>query len=374
MANVCSSKVQSLIASIEASLPSFFQSEECKKAKSYMQKINNLYKQNLIVDNNKKIATVLYENYLLNYKNNDKKAADYYFNCLKKVSFLPSETKKIEYTNIQNSLNLLLRTYSPLIQENISDLAQAIVTTSHSRASKKMVICFVGEAGTGKTHLAQQLCKILGLSMTEFKTSAFKAIKNIAQYISEADNEIMLDLFTHETNNYKNNVLFLDEFDRCLDDENKNIFRNFFNQILETNQSVYFSGKIRNLQIDMSSMIVILACNKLPTDSAILTRINKCINFAKISSEDQMKIALNTFHQSIQNYSTVLTIPNNYEDVLSEIVEKNSFPGVRVLKEVVEQYAIYVAKKHYIKNTEIPPFKVEETYSLIPSKDGGNGK
>lgn len=371
MANVCSSKVQAIIASIETNLPSFFQSDEGKQASIYMQKINKLYGQKLISDNNKKIATELYEKYLLHYKKNDKKSADYFFNCLKKLSSLPSETKKIEYAKIENSLDLLLETYSPSIQEKIRDLVQAIVTTSHSRSSKKTVICFVGEAGTGKTHLAQQLCKILGLSMTEFKTSGYKAVKNISQYISEADNELMLDLFTSELNNYKNNVLFLDEFDLCLDGENKNIFRNFFTQILETGQSIYFSGKIRNLHIDMSSMIVILACNKLPTDNAILSRINTCIMFSSISREDQMKIALNTFHQSIKNYSIDLIIPDDYEDVLSDIVEKNPFSGVRVLKEVVEQYAIYVAKKHIIKSAKIVPFNVEEIYQFIPFRDGG---
>lgn len=377
MTSLFSDKIQKGLAIVRQKfLPLSMQSDNYKKILKYKQKIDENFKNKKIT---KKTKEKFYEefahyNMFSRWGDENAKEAKIYIERMKNISKLPSNVKVLDYSAIEPLLDELLVTYPEEIQHKIKILVEEICVASHSIKPEKTIVCFYGPPGTGKTHLTQKLAEILNLSMTCFKPSSSKAETMIAQNIDLENQEIMLDLFMHKNNNYKNNILFIDEFDCCLKKSNKHkdAFRDFFTLVCEKEQKFYESGKIQGLDIDISSTIIIMACNKLPADTAILDRI-EVIEFKEVPTDKQHPIAFKAFEKKLKNFRIKQKITNENTEVINEIITKNTHPGVRVLKAIVGKYASHIARSHILKK-DMGAFNVDVAYQAYEHEKNNEKK
>jgi ATP-dependent Lon protease len=118
---------------------------------------------------------------------------------MKKISLLASELKKIDYDEIEPRLLEFLDTYPGEVKEKVLNFIISVAEESTADAPhKKNIICFYGEPGTGKTRLAEEIAKILGVSIISFEPSSHKAEEMIAESIESGKKEKMLNLFTND--------------------------------------------------------------------------------------------------------------------------------------------------------------------------------
>ncbi|MDP3532770.1 MAG: ATP-binding protein [Alphaproteobacteria bacterium] len=366
-ANLFSTQIQTGLSTLRQKfLPISWQSGDFAKILKYKKRIDERFTNNQITENTKsKFYTAFNQyTYLAKFGAETIQQGEEHVKTMKLISKLPVVVKMLDYNNIKPKLDALLETYREDTKDSIKKVIKEIVLASNSRKPKKTIICFYGPSGTGKTHLAQEIAKLLELSMTHFKPSSSKAKDMIAQYIGPDGQELMLNLFTHKKNNYKNNILFIDEFDCCLKEsyKHKDAFRDFFVSVCEKEQEFYESGKIQGLDIDMSSTIIIMAGNKIPEDKAILDRI-RIINFTDVPKDKQDVIAVNSFNDGLYNYRMEHQITPEDTEILGQIVLKNNLPGVRVLKDIVDKYVTHLAGCYYLLDEDqINPFDVNVAY------------
>ncbi|MDP1723604.1 MAG: AAA family ATPase [Alphaproteobacteria bacterium] len=366
-ANLFSTQIQTGLSTFKQKfLPISWQSSDFAKILKYKKRIDERFANNQITENTKSKFYQAFNHYtfLAKFGAETVQQGEEFVKRMKLINQLPVEVKRLAYETIKPKLDALLETYREDTKDSIKKVIKEIVLASNSRKPKKTIICFYGPPGTGKTHLAQEIAKILELSMTYFKPSSSKAKDMISQFIGPDEPELMLNLFTHKKNNYKNNILFIDEFDCCLKEsyKHKDAFRDFFVSVCEKEQEFYGSGKIQGLDIDMSSTIIIMAGNKLPEDEAILDRI-RIINFTDVPKDKQDIIAVNSFNEGLYNYRMERQITPEDTEILEKIVLNNNLPGVRVLKDIVDKYVTHLAGYYYhLDKDQVDSFNVDLAY------------
>lgn len=307
----------------------------------------------------KKISENTYVNFFTYLPGKD----DYVGNHSRKDAFLKAcnihklakEAKTFDWNEIQPKLNTYLKTFDEKIKKQITDTIREIVVAARLPNSEKTVICFHGEPGTGKTYLANKIAEVLGVSMTDFD----------ARDLANGSRDLALDLFGHEKNNFKNNILFLDEFDKGLKNiKSKTELTRFLLMFLEKGKKNINSTSIHGLQVDISKAIIILACNELPEDEAIKSRM-RIIEFSEVSKETQKTIAYNYFDELCKD-NNFNFIPD--EKILEKIVSQNDYHGVRIMKDIIYKYFSHIASQ-VVLNEETGTFDVKDAYSQYNDPD-----
>lgn len=340
--------------------PMFLQSKDFATILEYKQKVDENFKNGKITENTKKKFDLEFDMYKQRIEWGDEKSeyTKEIIDNMEKISLLASDFKKLKHTDIDPRLLKMLETYPDETKKTMIGYIKRIISESNAKPPhKKIIMCFYGPPGTGKTLLAQEIAKIIGVSVVCFKASSNKAEEMIAQHFKKHQKEIMLELFTQKEKNYKKNILFIDEFNTSLEDSNesKGIFRKFYTDSLEREQRIYESGKIEGVDIDMSGAIIILACNELPKDGAILERM-PVIKFEAIPKDKQFIIAQDSFEKELDRRNLYLEISEEHKQILQQIVDKNLKPGVRVLKDVVDEYIEYLIEEG------VEPFNIDAVY------------
>ncbi|MDP1723509.1 MAG: AAA family ATPase [Alphaproteobacteria bacterium] len=284
---------------------------------------------------------------------------------------LAKDAKIFEWKELKPKLDVFLETFNDKVKQQISDMIREIIVASLLPNSQKTVICFHGDPGTGKTYLANKIAELLGVSMTIFDASGdLSALPS--KYGNHVNNseDLLLDLFGHEENNFKNNILFLDEFDKGLNAiNNKHTLTNFLLQFLEKQKNNIDAPSISGLHIDISKTIVILACNELPTDNAIRSRM-RVIEFGEVSKETQTTIAHNYFDELCKE-NKIYIEPD--QETLQQIIDQNDEPGVRIMKDIIYKYFSHIVIQELLEE-EKETFDVEGSYSQYKAEPELNGE
>ena len=146
----------------------------------------------------------------------------------------------------------------------------------------------------------------------------------------------------------------------------------------------------------MSAGIIIMACNNLPEDFALKSRIKTdVIHIREIPADQQREIAYDCFIKQIENaqLSNVLLlddetiegkIQQEHKKILEEIFEKNILPnedskilknirnpGVRELTKVVKKYVKHLAGQYHCPYERLDqyPFDVDKAYKTYEHKE-----
>ncbi|MDP1974718.1 MAG: ATP-binding protein [Alphaproteobacteria bacterium] len=384
----------------QKTFPISWQSDDFAKILTYKKIIDERFQKKQITEETKDVfyAELGFYNYLAAVGAEGVSEGKKCIKNMQTISLLPIEVKKWDWAIIATKIEELIKAYPRDIQDEILRVMREIVTNSTYRNPEKTIICFYGPPGTGKTRLAKEIANILDLSIKIFKSSSSGAEKMIAQNIKKGGKEIMLESFSKEKNNHKNNILFIDEVDRCLNgsQENKKLFIDFFLHICNLDDVIYESGKIEELGIDMSAAIIIMACNNLPEDFALKSRIKTdVIHIKEIPEDKQREIAYESFIKEIKNaqLSHVFLledetiegkIKQEHKEILDEIFEKNILPnvddvilknnrnpGVRELTKIVKKYVKHLAGRYNCPYERLDqyPFDVDKAYKNCEEKE-----
>ncbi len=288
---------------------------------------------------------------------------------------LPFQTKKIELNKeLSQKIQEVLKEYEPSIQEEMvkKTLELALNSSEGSFSSKKPTIYFLGEAGTGKTYLAKEYAKSLGLLLVEipvgkeleqgsenyrnsYGSSDF--INKLAYY--EKPGIITSSIIKAITENpgvpFSNMIFFIDEVDKALN--SSGMFSSGASEMLTRTllkmldpETKTFALEELGIEIDISSSLFILAGNKPLKNKALSTRM-KTLVFPPFALEKKRSIVLNYFEKSTKDKG--VKFGTSELAFVNRMINEDPNPGVRALLLTVNDYInhllLIAAKSEYFE-------------------------
>lgn len=231
-------------------------------------------------------------------------------------------------------------------------------------------IALIGIPGIGKTHIAKCLAKCLDIPFAQVSFGGVTSPEFLTghdyTYVGSRPGEISRCLTRMGS---KNGILFCDEFSRCAD--KKDIMASLLH-ITDTSQNFEFRDNyFPELTQDLSKLWFVYSMNDLPTDQALLDRL-EIINVSPYSVQDRKKIAekylIPKFMKDIglKNENLEFTI-----QAIDRIVQKtgDGEKGVRDLERkinlVVEKSFFFISNK---KGTYSYPWYAEMQKNLKDEK------
>lgn len=212
-------------------------------------------------------------------------------------------------------------------------------------------IALVGKPGVGKTAIAKALSECLKLPFAQVSfggvTSSEFLMGHDYTYVGSRPGEITRCLIRMGA---KNGILFFDEFDKASD--KKDIMSTLLHITDFSQNNEFRDNYVPDLSQDLSRIWFIYSMNELPTDPAMLDRL-EVINVDEYTTEERILISTNYL---IPKYASELKISDSIvlsESGIKKIVEissgKNYKRGVRDLERcinlIIEKIYFYLCNR-----------------------------
>ncbi len=212
---------------------------------------------------------------------------------------LARNVKTISFPSIKDHLDLLLRDYSPEVQENLRRFTGGIELASHSTSpdSFRSVIYFQGHSGTGRSYLARNYADVLGLPFIEmsFANVSLEEVAGQKSYAEQTLNNgpFKMSLFSKalsslpQENKYINAIIFIRDFDKIFSNQSKseNLDDFFLNLFSKEKLNLQDLG----VEVDISKTIFILS-GSTPIKSQALREKIPTVSFGSVELNQRMKI------------------------------------------------------------------------------------
>lgn len=229
----------------------------------------------------------------------------------------------------------------------IEALASAIkLARAGLREPEKPIGCYLfsGPTGVGKTEVARQLSKILGIELTRFDMSEYMERHSVSRLIGAPPGYVGFDqggLLTDAVDQHPHCVLLLDEIEKAHPD----LF-NILLQVMDHGKLTDHNGK----NVDFRNVILIMTTNAGAADLAKPT-----IGFERENRDgDDQEAIQRMFSPEFRNrLDSTIPFANLNEDVVAQVVEKfvmqlETQLGDRdVTIELTEEARAWLAKKGY---------------------------
>ncbi|MBP6219126.1 MAG: AAA family ATPase, partial [Oligoflexales bacterium] len=281
---------------------------------------------------------------------------------LQTVLMIPFQKKKLDLSNFSKELGSVLAQYPREIKLELARQTVAFSAGANqaqeAQLSRKPVIYFLGEPGTGKTHLAEKYAEVVGLPLVKLSFrkedltdelmyggrgsySAGSAIENLKQFdkpslITEA---IVLALKKKPKLKGSNFIFFLDEVDKVLNGgsvfDGSSGANAFLLKLLDPSKT-HVELKDLGLSIDVSSCLFILAGNKPILNEALRNRM-KTIVFPAMEPAKKLAIAQAEWPKILKKYD--LENAPEYDELVTKLVTLDNNPGVRAILLTLDDYA-----------------------------------
>jgi ATP-dependent Lon protease len=202
---------------------------------------------------------------------------------------------------------------------------------------KKCSLGLIGAPGTGKTMISRLLAKVLEFPFEQISLGGISNPDFLKghqyTYIGAEPGEIAKCMKRMQ---YKNGILFLDEFDKI--SENKYIYSSLLHITDPMQNSEFRDNFLSDITIDLSYLWFIYSMNKLPTDSALKDRVY-IIEVPGYNLDDKIHILRDyLFPKALKNINKHEDSIIIHHDIAKYLVEKVSYPedeGVRTLEQNV---------------------------------------
>ena len=303
--------------------------------------------------------------------------------AIEEILQFPTEPKKIE-PDIARITNFL-KSYPTTVRTAMGDFVVNTIVDSKLKqlAKKSTPIMFVGPPGTGKTYLAKEIGKRLGLPTHIVDLSRYKNVNGSSYWYDDPDKGILVDILLGERNkgtNFSNKIVILDEVDKVLSRDKNGSFIHpsgpailtFLHTLLERQETTSNLARYYNASHDISQLKIILIGNH---------------TFTEVLGEDQAmalesRVTIVTFGDGFQE-GQKLSIAREYlmtrcqiqgwdynqidQGIIEGIVKADKqagYKGVRVMLDVIDQYLRVLDQGALISQVAGIPvaFNIEQAY------------
>lgn len=233
-----------------------------------------------------------------------------------RMAKVPTQTVKVDdrvkLENLDRDLKLLIYGQDEAVTQVVS--AIRLSRSGLAEADKPIgSFLFAGPTGVGKTELAKQLAKILGIEFLRFDMSEYMEKHTVSRLIGSPPGYVGYEqggLLTEAVTRHPHAVLLLDEIEKAHED-----IYNILLQVMDHATLTDNNGR----KSDFKKIILIMTTNQGARDSAIRT-----IGFEKKSHEDKSLQAIEkAFSPEFRNRLTSIVRFNQLDErIVEQIVEK----------------------------------------------------
>lgn len=312
-------------------------------------------------------------------------AEKHYERAIEEVLRFPTAPKKIEPDIAR--ITDFVKNYPTAVRTAIGDFVVSTITDAKVEhlAKKTAPIMFVGPPGTGKTHLAKKLGKLLDLPVHLVDLSRYKNINGNNFFSEDPEKGILVDaLLGEETSekNFSNKILVLDEIDKVLArDKNGGFIHQsapaiitFLHTLLERQETISTLQRYDNASHDIAHLKIILIGNRTFTE--VLGEDNAGTMESRVTVvkfddgfQEEQKLSIARAYVATQCQSQGLDAHQVDQHIIASIVKADTqagYKGVRMMLNVIDQYLRILEQGALIGQVAgTPPckFSVEKAYN-----------
>ncbi len=288
--------------------------------------------------------------------------------AIEEILSLPIFPKKLDLTAIP-SVNAFLMNYPEQVRVAVANFVVQLLQDSHKmRLSRKAEpLMIVGPPGTGKTYLAKQLGKLLGVPTHVIDLSKYSNLAGSHFSQGSVDKGVVLDILLDNQDmqhNCTNKIIIIDEVDKFFEKDGTGAFTNanmgqimaYLLFLLESQATAVNLPRYEGASHDISQLKFILLGNHTLSEmlgeeqaQPLESRMH-VVTLDHLTQEQKLNIAKEHIAQicKIGDLETSMIDQTTIEEIVKEDTAAG-YKGVRIMLQVIDKYIRMLEQGDLIK-------------------------